>query len=39
MAHIVSQMRKGGQRKAEKDLGWNRDTIRKGLKELQSGFE
>jgi len=32
-------MRKGGQRKTEKDLGWNRDTIRKGLKELQSDFE
>ncbi len=31
-------MGKGGQKKAEKELGWNRDTIRKGLKELQSGF-
>ncbi|WP_321491485.1 hypothetical protein [uncultured Desulfobacter sp.] len=37
MAH-VSLMGKGGQRKAEKELRWNRDTIRKGLKELQSGF-
>nr|WP_321397433.1 hypothetical protein [uncultured Desulfobacter sp.] len=38
MAHVVSLMGKGGQRKAEKELGWNRDTIRKGMKELQSGF-
>lgn len=38
MAHVVSLMEKGGQRKAEKELGWNRDTIRKGMKELKSGF-
>ncbi len=38
MVHVVSLMWKDGQRKAENDLGWNRDTIRKGLKELQSGF-
>ena len=38
MAHVVSLMGKGGQRKAQKELGWNRDTIRKGMKELQSGI-
>ena len=38
MARVVSLMGKGGQRKALKELGWNRDTIRKGMKEMQSGI-
>ncbi|QFS52863.1 Transposase [Nostoc sphaeroides CCNUC1] len=28
----------GGQRLAESELGWNRDTIRKGIRELESGI-
>ena len=36
MAHVVSLMGKGGQRKAEKELGWNRDTIRIGMKECKA---
>lgn len=38
MARVVSLMGKGGQTKAQEELGWNRDTIRKGMKELQSGI-
>lgn len=38
MARVVLLMGKGGQRRALKELGWNRDTIRKGIKELQSGI-
>jgi len=38
MAHVVSLMGKGGQRRAKYELGWNRDTIRKGMKELKSGI-
>ena len=38
MAHVVLLMGKGGQRRAAKELGWNRDTIRKGMKELKTGF-
>jgi len=38
MAHVVLLMGKGGQRRALKELGWNRDTIRKGMKELKTGF-
>lgn len=38
MAHVVLIMGKGGQRMAEKELGWTRDTIRKGMKELTTGF-
>ena len=38
MAHVVLLMGKGGQRKAEEELGWNRDTIRKGMKELTTGI-
>ena len=38
MARVVSLMGKGGQRKAQRELGWHRDTIRKGMKELQSGI-
>jgi len=38
MAQTVRELGPGGQRLAERDLGWNRRTIRKGLHELDSGF-
>jgi hypothetical protein len=38
MARIVKTMGKGGQRRAEAELNWNRRTIRKGIHELDSGF-
>jgi len=37
MAETVKELGKGGQRLAEKELGWSRITIRKGIKELTSG--
>ncbi len=39
MAHVVLLMGKGGQFRAENELGWDRKTIRKGTKELTSGFD
>ena len=39
MARTVKAMGKGGQRQAEKELGWDRGTIRKGSRELESGFQ
>ena len=39
MAKVVRLMGKGGQRRAEKELGWDRKTIQKGTKELDSGFD
>jgi len=39
MAQVVKLLGKGGQRRAEKELNWNRVTIRKGMHELESGFE
>ncbi len=38
MARTVKQLGPGGQRRAERELGWNRGTIRKGMRELESGF-
>lgn len=38
MARTVKELGPGGQRRAERDLGWNRITIRKGTHELESGF-
>lgn len=38
-ARIVKALGKGGQRRAEAELGWNRRTIRKGIRELESGFQ
>jgi hypothetical protein len=38
MARTVKELGPGGQRQAERELGWNRGTLRKGLHELQSGF-
>jgi hypothetical protein len=37
MARTVQLLGPHGQRRAERDLGWNRVTIRKGLHELASG--
>ncbi len=38
MARTVQELGPGGQRRAERDLGWNRAIIRKGTRELQSGI-
>ncbi len=38
MAKTVRELGKGGQRRAERELGWSRMTIRKGLHELDSGI-
>ena len=39
MAEVVKGLGIGGQAVAERELGWNRRTIRKGRKELESGEE
>jgi hypothetical protein len=38
MTRVVKTLGKGGQRRAEDELGWNRRTIRKGTHELESGI-
>ena len=38
MAQIVESLGPGGQRRAQRELCWNRNTIIKGLKELNSGI-
>ncbi len=38
-ARVVKALGKGGQRRAEAELGWNRRAIRKGIGELESGFQ
>ena len=38
MASVVAQIGRGGQRRASEELGWNRDVIRKGERELKSGI-
>ncbi len=38
MAQTVKTMCDGNGRKAARELGWNRETIRKGLEELEGGF-
>ena len=38
MAPAVKELGPGGQRRAERELGWNRATIRKGMHEVQSGL-
>ncbi len=38
MARTVQELGAGGQRRAERELGWSRVTIRKGRRELASGF-
>lgn len=37
MARTVQAFGPGGQRFAERELGWNRATIRKGMRELERG--
>jgi Rhodopirellula transposase DDE domain len=38
MARTVRLLGRGGQSKAERELGWSRVTLRKGLHELDSGI-
>jgi len=38
MARTVAELGPGGQRRAERELGWDRGTVRKGARELASGF-
>jgi hypothetical protein len=37
MARIAQALGRGGQSRAARELGWCRDTIRKGMEELASG--
>ena len=37
IARTVKELGPGGQRRAERELGWNRETIRKGMRELERG--
>lgn len=39
MAKVVRLLGRGGQIRAERELGWDRKTIIKGTKELESGFD
>src|SRR5450755_1963542 len=38
MARTVQALGEGGQRLAERELGWKRGTIRKGMEELKHGI-
>lgn len=38
MAEVVKGLGFGGQTSAERELGWNRRTIRKGMQELEHGM-
>jgi len=38
MAKTVEELGTGGQRLAERELGWHRDLIRKGQREISSGI-
>jgi Rhodopirellula transposase DDE domain len=38
MARTVQALGEGGQRLAERELGWNRGTIRKGIHEVEQGI-
>lgn len=38
MAKTVKELGAGGQRQAERELGWNRVTISKGMRELESNI-
>jgi len=38
MAQVAKLLGKGGQRRAERELNWNRGTIRKGMHGLESGI-
>jgi hypothetical protein len=37
MARVVKAIGEGGQRRAAREMGWDRETIRKGMHELESG--
>ena len=37
-AQVVMELGYGGQLLAQKELGWDRNTIRKGIQELTSGI-
>jgi hypothetical protein len=39
MAKVVRLLGRGGQIRAQRELGWDRKTIIKGTKELESGFD
>src|SRR5437764_11283623 len=38
MARTVQALGEGGQRLAERELGWNRGTIHKGMREVEHGM-
>lgn len=38
MAQTVAELGRGGQRLAERELGWHRDLIRKGQREIDHGM-
>jgi hypothetical protein len=38
MARVVKVLGRGGQSLASRELGWGRNTIRKGMRELETGF-
>jgi Rhodopirellula transposase DDE domain len=38
MARTVQELGPGGQRRAERELGWNRQTIRKAIREVEHGL-
>src|SRR5450631_3468318 len=38
MARVVQSLGRGGQRQAERELGWDRAVIRRGRHELDSGM-
>jgi len=38
MARTVKELGRGGQQRAARELGWGRMTIRKGMRELDSGL-
>src|SRR5437879_9944365 len=38
MARTVQALGEGGQRLAERELGWNRGTMRNGMHEVKSGM-
>jgi len=38
LAQAVQELGPDGQRRAERELGWNRQTIRKAIRELESGL-
>jgi hypothetical protein len=39
MARTVHELGRGGQSQAERELKWNRQTLRKALQELERGFQ